>query len=660
MKTGESESELAVYDSLISGLADHAVSSDATVGSFFGQMSQVVEAIFAPSWSAVLASGPADSPIPIHFTGVAKDKLGGLLSGSGNKKNHLANLLKRSNELGKSGLIVSPIGRPSGAGTSGPDGQAPNGKSDVWGCVFVDVGQGPVELVQSNVMLAIAETAQEFLRNEDRRQSQATEELGSQFLDFSVNAHSSLEPRVVGHHLANDARLLLGCERVSVFLLGRRSPKLLAISSVASVEGRSKLVKQMNSMVGRAARINQPIISDHRSSDQRLASLVDSHCDASGLPFVFGVPVFTRAEAKEKRSKDQPGRPIGFLLAESTSDIDRVQFARGLRQVVPHVAMSLGNANAYAQIPFRRTLGWLGRMSSFANLSRLAVSALLVGLLIAASLLVQIDFKVRIPGELRPVVERNVFAAHDGVIEKVFIDHGDKVEANQPLMQIRSTQYEVELEKASSDILKLEQLKEAKQIALNRVSSIGSDQNLAAQLASEVSDLDFQIATKQEQAKFLNQQIAELLIKCPIDGQVTTWQSKENLANRPVRWGDTVLNVAQLDGDWDLIFRVPERRIGYILKRDSELGGEQPLELEFFLESDPGKKYRVEVKKIDSSAIEDSEYGPVTILKCAAPAELENKRQGATISGDVDCGRKSVWFVWTREMFDAISRQFVW
>ena len=285
---------------------------------------------------------------------------------------------------------------------------------------------------------------------------------------------------------------------------------------------------------------------------------------------------------------------------------------------------------------------------------------MLAGLMIAATLFFTTDFKVRISGELRPVVERNVFATHDGVIEEVFVNHGDRVEQDQPLIQIRSTKYEVELEKASSDILKLQQLKEAKMVSLNRVSNIGSDQNLAAQLASEVSDLDFQIATLEEQRKFLKQQIAELLIKCPIDGQVTTWQSQENLANRPVRWGDRVLNVAQLDGDWDLVFRVPERRIGYLLTREQELGDDETLELEFFLESEPGKKYRVDVRKIDRSAIDDSELGPVTILKCSAPAELANKRQGATVSGDVDCGRKSIWFVWTREMFDAIGRKFVW
>ena len=650
MKSRESEDELAVYDSLIDGLADHAGSSEATSNSFFAKSGQIIDAIFAPKWSAVLAQGSDGLPVLVQATGAPTGQLGKLISGSPSAGSRFQSLLNRRGELSNSGVVVSPIGRRSNDQSGADD------KDQFWGCIVVDLGSAPAELVQSDVINAIAETAGEFISNQERKRSPELEQFESDVAKFTVNAHSSLDLRVVGHHLANDARLLLGCERVSVFMLNRRSPKLLAISSVASVEERSQLIKQMKSLVGRAVRLDEPIISDQPSLDQRQAGLVEAHCESTGLPFLFGVPVYRRSDQEEKRGS----QTLGLLLAESTRDIDRVKFARGLNFVLPHAATSLSNASSYQQIPFRKTLGWLGRISSFANLTRVGALAGLSAVLIAASLLLTTDFKVRIPGELRPVVDRNVFSSHDGVIGEVFVDHGDEVKVDQPLMQLRSAKYEVDLEKASSDILKLQQFKEAKQVALNRVSDIGSDQNLAAQLASEISDLEFQMEMLKEKEKFLKQQISELLILSPIDGQVTTWEAQENLASRPVRWGDPVLNVAQLEGDWNLIFRVPERRIGYILARDQERDPAEPLELEFFLESDPAKKYLVPVTAINRSAIVDPELGPVTILKCVLPVELENKRQGATVSGDVDCGRKSIWFVWTREMFDAVRRRFVW
>lgn len=646
------ERELAVYDSLIEGLAERAVRTGASAGSFFTKSSEVIDAIFAPNWSAVLARGPSDSPIVVHATGNAKDNLGDLFSSSKGSGCRVEDLLNRRQQLQSSGLVVSPISHSGRA----PDESSNDGHSRAWGCLIVDLGSTQPDLVQLNVVSAIAETAGEFVRNQDLNRAEVVAQFDSDVLKFSLNAHCSLEPRVVGHHLANDARMLLDCERVSVFMINGTAPRLLAISSVASVEGRSQLVKRMNSMVRRSTVLNEPIISDQTSADKRLEQLVESHRSSTGLPFVFGVPVYPRPDQAESPS----GSPIGFLLAESTQDIDRVQFARGLSHVGPHAAVSLSNVNTYSRIPFRRSLGWLGRAFSSANISRLGVAAVLAGVAIAASLLIKADFKVRIPGELRPAVERNVFASQTGVIEEVFVDHGDEVKTNQSLMRIRSSKLEVDLEKASSDVLKLQELKEAKQIALNRVSDVGSDQNLAAQLASEISDLEFQIATSGEKAKFLKQQISELLIVSPIDGQVTTWQAKDSLTTRPVEWGDPIINVAELDGDWNLIFRVPERRIGYVIARKEELESGEPLELEFFLESDPTKRYRVEVMKIDRSAVADPELGPVTILECRAPDEMVNKRQGATISGDVDCGRKSIWYVWTREMFDSVRRHFVW
>jgi len=633
-------------------------SSEATSSSFFAKSGQIIDAIFAPQWSAVLAQGSAGAAVLVYATeatagaaaGDTTEQLGKLISGSPGTGSRLGSLLDRRVELSNSGVVVCPIGRYSS------EGVVEDADDYFWGCYVVDLGSAPVTSVQSDVIYAIAEIAGEFILNQQRKRSPELVQFQSDVAKFSVNAHSSLELRVVGHHLANDARLLLGCERVSVFSLNRRSLKLLAISSVASVEERSQLLKQMKSLVGRAVSLSEPIISDQPSLDRRQAELVEAHCRSTGLPFMFGVPVQRQTDQEEKRA----GHVLGFLLAESTGDIDRVKFARGLNCVLPHAVTSLSNANLHSQIPFRRPLGWLGRISSFANLSRLGAIVILGAVLIAASLMLTMDFKVRIPGELRPVVDRNVFSAHDGVIGEVYVDHGDQVEMNQPLMQLRSVKYEVELEKASSDILKLQQFKEAKQVSLNRVSDIGSDQNLAAQLASEISDLEFQMATLKEKEKFLKQQISELLILSPIDGQVTTWEAQENLTARPVRWGDPVLNVAQLDGDWNLIFRVPERRIGYILARNLEREADEALELEFFLESDPAQKYRIPVTAIDRSAIVDPELGPVTILKCELSVELKNKRHGATVSGDVDCGRKSLWFVWTREMFDAMRRRFVW
>ena len=629
MENQSKNNEIEVFDQLISGLADLASNPKTESGEFFAKMSQVIESILDPSWLAVTARGPDESMLLIH-------EVAGVRSG-------LRSVLGAGTSTLKSfgGVVVSDIDDLS--------------SEESWGYLVVQLKTDSSSLVQQNVLNAIAESVSEFVSRQVSSSGSGSDGVSYQeeLLRFSLNAHASLEKREVGHHLANDIRMLLNCERVTVFSVSNRKPSLLAISSVASIEKRSELVRNLNGLVARAIRLDEPVLSDQPSTDSRQRKLLDAHRQQTQLPFVFGIPLHAPRQGNSNKAKTY----VGFLLMESTEEIDRIKFGQGISHAGPHAATSLTNANRFSQIPFRGTLSWFGRMANLANLSFVGAFIGLIGLIALAMLLFQTDFKVRIPGELKPVVERTVFAPQDGVVDKIFVSHGDKVKVDEVLVELRSADLELELENSQSDIAKLKQLKESKKIALNQATNIG-DSAMAAQLASEVSDLDFQVATVLEKRLFLQEQISELRIVCPIAGEITTWQAKENLASRPVRWGDPLVKIAQLSGEWDLVFKVPERRIGYIIEGQSL--SDEPLELEFFLDSNPSKKYRVPVVSIDSSAIQDEELGTVTLLRCKAPDDLLTKRQGAVVSGDVDCGRRSFWFVFTREVSDAIRRRFVW
>lgn len=631
MHNNESKEQLAVFDSLINGLADQATDSKVAPETFFSKTEQVIETIVSSKWNSILASGPDDSVLLIHGDAESRKELLELQGQSQSKTGHWVEAIDHPE------LVVTPI----------------EVSQSLWGWLVVRFNQTKATSVQKDVIEGVAEIVGEFVREQNQKAASSKENFAEEVFRFSVNAHRSLDSVEVGHHLANDARALLRCERVSVFSVNHGSPRLLAVSSVANVERRSELVRQMKSLIARASRKRQSVFSDQPPGDSNLATLLENFIAKTGLPFVFAVPILSGASnANTKR------RLTGYLLAESTSEIDRFHFARSISFVIPHAEAALRNAEQHDAIPFRRPLAGLGRLTRFANLSRMGAIVGLVGLAVIASMLLKTDFKVRIGGELRPVVQRNIFSPYDGVVETVFVDHGDQVTVNQPLIQIRSADLDLEIEKAFSDIQKIDQLKDSKRIALNQVSGANADPNVAAQIASEISDLDFQKASLVEKEKFLRAEREKLSIVCPIDGQVITWQVKQNLANKPVRWGDPMLKVAFLNGDWNLVFRVPERRIGYLL--DAAKASDQPVELEFFLESNPGKKYRVPIVEIAQSASQDAELGAVTLVKCNVPDELKAKRQGATVAGDVYCGKRSFWFVWTREMSDAIKRRFVW
>lgn len=628
MSNVNSELDIAVFDQLLDGLADQASKPEMEPAAFFSKLSQVVQAILDPKWLAIIAAGPDSTPMLIHQ--------------SGEDVELPSDWLRSKAEFQKQSLLVSEI-------------QADKPDSS-WGRLLVQLKSDRPNAIQQNVADAISESVGEFIQRSSFNSQASAKEQEEQLLLFSLNAHSSLDEKIVGYQLANDSRLLLGCERVSVFAVRGRSAKLLAISSVATVEKRSQLIRNMKSMVDRAVKLRRPILSDQRPADSRLGAFLEAHLERSKLPFLFGIPIYS-AIGNAKAGANESRTPVGFLVAESTNELDRVNFGRMISHVGMHAGTSLGNVERFSQIPFRRSLSRFGQLLSVAKMSKLAVALGLAALSVLALMMIKIDHRVRITGELRPEIERVVFSPHDGIVETVFASQGDAVRTNDALIEIQSSKLKMELERAGSDIKKLQQLKESKQIALNQVTSAGGDLTLEAQLASELSDLDFQIATALEQQRFFIKQMAELRIVSPIDGQVTTWQAKENLTKRPVRWGDPLLKVADLGGAWELVFRVPERRIGYILEKQASSSG--PVEMDFFLDSNPAKKYRVPIVSIDQSAIHDQELGTVTLIRCIAPSDLLTKRQGAVVSGDVDCGKRSVWFVWTREMFDSVRRRFV-
>lgn len=633
----ESQEQLAVFDSLLSGLAESANDHSADSTDFFEKTVQVIETILSPHWVAILASAPDAAVMFLH--------------GSLDAKNELTQVRQNSADRNGRDWIIAPTDRNlivSEVKTS----------SSVWGWLAVGTGeeQDDTNSVQREIVRGVSEIVGEFVQSRARRSEAELQAESDHQYRFSLNAHSSLDSVEVAHNLVNDARVLLGCERVTLFSVNRNRPKVLATSSVATIERRSELMRNMKAMVSLALRNRAPIFSDQPADNPCQFEMLEAHRQNTGLPFVFGIPI----RRHSKGSNSTTAIPVGFLVAESTHEIDRYRFAHAISFVAPHAEVALTNVASYNAIPFRRTLSAIGGLLNFASVSRLMFVGGLIALAIAAAMTLQTDFKVRIRGELRPVVERNVFSPRDGIVESVFVNHGDDVVENQPLIRIRSPDLDLEIEKSESDVVKLEQLKDSRQIALNQISNANPDPNLAAQLATEISDIDFQIASLVEKAKFLRGQRMELQIDCPIAGQITTWQVKQRIMNKPVRWGDPLINVAHLDGEWEIVFRVPERRIGYILDHQNRLDQDEQVELMFFLESNPDRSFQVQVDEIGESAGQDPKLGTVTLLRCHAPAELSSRRLGASVAADVYCGKKSYWFVWTREVRDALRRRFVW
>jgi hypothetical protein len=479
---------------------------------------------------------------------------------------------------------------------------------------------------------------------------------------YANNVHSSLKTKEVANHIANDARLLMNCERVSVYSIQRGRARLLSVSSVAAVENRTDLLKRQKSLVAVAAQMEEPLGSDRPPSltsrhGKAVNRLLNDYQAKSNFPFLFGIPLSS-------------SRTHGsYLVAESTADVNRLNFARAVADVVPPAAVAMSNAMKHESIPFGGFLSSIASVFNFISLPKFVVAVGLLTMIVAAMFLVQTDFKIRMEGELRPVVRRVVFAPAEGVVERVLVRQGDLVSVDQPLIQIRSPELELSLSRNEGELQKYSKLLDSKKIALNQASS---DPNTApaiiGQLSSEVSDTEFQIESLEDERDFLEGEAKKLLVVSPIAGNVTTWKVEETLIKRPVRWGDSLISIAYEEGDWEMRFRVPERKVGYLLNARKEQSPsdrdpanlESGSDVEFFFESNPAKKFTTTISEFGKSTEPDSKLGPVAVVVCGAPDGDYDRRHGSRVLGDVDCGKKSIMFVWTRELIDSFRRKFVW
>jgi hypothetical protein len=374
------------------------------------------------------------------------------------------------------------------------------------------------------------------------------------------------------------------------------------------------------------------------------------------------MPFFALFPLQANLGHRKGNKPSGILLTEFSEQPLFFDFVRTANLVVPQASLALSNAQTVSSLPLYKTLLLIGQALNLKSLARAMLFILLPCALLFGALVLKTDFKVRMNGTLRAVNERLVFSPHDAFVKNVLVEHGETVTQGQLLVELRSPDLEFQREEAIAEIQKLKKFKAAKEIALNQATTGNtSDRSTQATLASEIADIEFQINANEDKREHASRRIDELKIFSPISGRVVTWNVKKLLHEKPVRWGDPLLKVADEQSEWELRFKASEKKIGYILEATHGMQ-DRPGEpkVEYFFQSNPDQKYWTSIKKMAESTEMDSEVGPSVAIDCEIDPHQVLKRHGAKVVGDVICGKRSVGYVWTYEMVDAIRRQFVW
>jgi multidrug resistance efflux pump len=280
------------------------------------------------------------------------------------------------------------------------------------------------------------------------------------------------------------------------------------------------------------------------------------------------------------------------------------------------------------------------------------LAALTLGLI--AMCIVPIEFKLKGNGELKPKVERNVYAHANGNVEEVLVGHAAIVKAGDPLVIMKDDDLSKEIKNLEDQSAQARVSLSNAQILLNEGRLDDAETNRATQ---EVTNAKSKLNELASQLELNRQKEAKLVRTSPIDGVVTTWDVERVLNRRPVVMGQVLMTIADKQKDWEVEVLLPEKRMRYLDYAFSQEKEKDYLPVDFIMMNDSsvahtGKLY---ITGVSARAELHPEDGPVVKLRCIPDEESMKKLSrdpGARVIAKVRAGRRSAAFVWFHEVVE--------
>lgn len=518
---------------------------------------------------------------------------------------------------------------------------------------------------------ALCEISDDFCQHQQLLKLQELETLWEQFERFSEHVHLHLETQQTAYIIANEGRLLINCDRLSVLQRTGQSYRLLAASGVENIERRSESVQRLEALVTSVQALNRHYWT--WEADQNLppqiADPLHAYLDlsASRSLMIFPLKHITQenAEPATNTRLQSPSvtseQTIGAIVVEQFREVTTSQtiLDRALA-VSRHGGTALFNALQHESFPFFPLLKF---WSSSPTRSRkftwrkTMTAGLILAVISAVLMLTPADFTIEGTGALQPVQQQNIFATSDGIVDQILVDQGEEVQTDQSLIILRDSELELESSRVRGEIQTVQKrlaVIQAARLELNPTDADALQQ--ANRLTAEQEELNERLKSLTEQQALLKNQQDSLTLKSPLAGEVLTWDLQEKLLARPVQRGQRLLTIADLKGPWVLKMQVPDSEIGHVLTARQQ--SKTPLNVSFLLLTDPDQTYTGTIETIAATAEPDQEGTPVVQITVKLDHEtIKGLRPGASVLPQIDCGERSLGYVWLRRLWETVQRE---
>jgi hypothetical protein len=364
-------------------------------------------------------------------------------------------------------------------------------------------------------LLQMCELASDFLKTRRLRDFSDRQALWLQLENFTRAAHASLDPKLTAYTIANEGRRLIDCDRVSVAIKKGNQCRIEAISGQDLFDKRSNTVALLNRLATAVVATGEPVwyTGDTTDMPPQVEEAVQAYVDDSHSKTVAVLPLIQPRTEEQADDEKYQVETIGALIVEQ---IENARIGEGMLRrvdvVTDHSSSALANALEHQSLflmPVWKTLGksaWVVKARTLPKTIAVAVAVATALILLAV---VPWDLDLQGNATLQPFRQRMVFAALDGVVESVPVEHGQLVSDGSVLATMRNTDLDAEEHRligernaAQEQIYSIEQtqLRQRELPEVDKVKLVGEKLKAEAALQSANRRLEV-IAEKRKQLK---------------------------------------------------------------------------------------------------------------------------------------------------------------
>ena len=390
-------------------------------------------------------------------------------------------------------------------------------------------GSGVFEPHDKELLEGLAAAAAGALRNAQAHGAERRARDLAVLLEISREITGTLDLDRVLQSVVNLASRALSFDRGAVALYDKGKCDIRAVAGQESADPKDPKLRDLVARAEWAAGRGEALYLTDRD---------DPASDAERLfTTIFGPDLAT----EELRSglylplRDEEG-VLGILVFESATADFAGETQREIAAILANqTSVALRNAQLYHQVPMGDALGALAaRKQALLALPRRKVQVYGATALLALAALTLIRWPLRVSGtepRFRPTGFTPVRAMVDGVVERVLVREGTRVERGTPLATLRATSVATEREATAADAA-----------SADRLASLASSRGDAAEERLQRARAD---ALRREVA-LLDQELALTTVRAPVAGTVLTPRLEERVGSS-LNEGDLLLQLGRTD-----------------------------------------------------------------------------------------------------------------